>query len=218
SLRGTVDTPAPPVLELDEADIAAYGAGSIADLIQALAPATGGGSGRGGGFPVILVNGVRISSFRELQSYPPEAIEKTEVLAAEAAQQFGYGPDERVINIILKRSYASREIEAEYGQPWEGGYSTQEAEATYLQIAGPSRYNFNIGWQNQSLLTEAERGVVQSTGVPTFASDPDQALYRSLIADTAGLEANANFTTRLGGRTSLSLNAAFERNDSLRFQ
>lgn len=218
SLRGTVDTPAPPVLELDEADIAAYGAGSIADLIQALAPATGGGSGRGGGFPVILVNGVRISSFRELRSYPPEAIEKTEVLAAEAAQQFGYGPDERVINIILKRSYSSREIEAEYGQPWEGGYSTQQAEATYLQIAGPGRYNFNIQWENQSPLTEAERGVIQSTGVPTFATDPDQAAYRSLIADTAGIEATGNFTTSLGGRTSLSLNANFQRNDSLRLQ
>lgn len=218
TVRGTVDTPSPPVLELNEADIAAYGAGSISELIQALAPATGGGSGRGGGFPVILVNGVRISSFRELQSYPPEAIEKTEVLAAETAQQFGYGPDERVINIILKRSYASREIEAEFGQPWEGGYSTQEAEATYLQISGPSRYNFNIDWQNQSLLTEAERGVIQSTGVPTFETDPDQAAFRSLIADTAGLSATGNFTTRLGGRTSLSLNATFQRNDSLRYQ
>lgn len=217
-LRGTVETPAPPVLELNEADIAAYGAGSISELIQALSPATGGGSGRGGGFPVILVNGVRISSFRELQSYPPEAIEKVEVLAAETAQQFGYGPDERVVNIILKRNYASREVEAEYGQPWDGGYSTQEVEATYLQIAGTSRMNFNLGWENQSLLTEAERGVIQSTSAPVLATDPDQALYRSLIADTAGLEANGNFTTRLGNRTSLSLNAAFERNDSLRFQ
>ena len=44
NLRGTVDTPSPPVLELNEADIAAYGAGSIAELIQALAPATGGGA------------------------------------------------------------------------------------------------------------------------------------------------------------------------------
>jgi iron complex outermembrane receptor protein len=217
SLRGTVDAPQPPVLELNEADIAAYGAGSISDLIQALAPATGGGSGRGAGAPVILVNGVRISSFRELRSYPPESIEKVEVLAAETAQQFGYRPDERVVNIILKRSYASREIEVEYGQPWEGGYSTQEAEATYLQIAGGSRYNFNLGWENRSLLTEAERGVSQSSP-PTFATDPDPSLYRSLVADTAGLEANANFTTRLGTRTSLSLNAAFERDDSLRYQ
>jgi iron complex outermembrane receptor protein len=217
SLRGTVDAPQPPVLELNEADIAAYGAGSISELIQALSPATGGGSGRGGGFPVILVNGVRISSFRELQSYPPESIDKVEVLAAETAQQFGYGPDERVVNIILKRAYASREIELEYGQPWDGGYSTQQAEATYLQIAGQSRYNFELGWENQSLLTEAERGVIQSSP-PAFATDPDPALYRSLIADTAGLEANGNFTTKLGARTSLSVNAAFERNDSLRLQ
>jgi len=216
-LRGRVDTPAPPVLELSEADIAAYGAGSISDLIQALSPATGGGSGRGGGFPVILVNGVRISSFRELQSYPPEAIERAEVLAAESAQQFGYGPDERVINIVLKRNFASREIEAEYGQPWDGGYSTKEAEATYLQITGPSRLNFNIEWNDQSLLTEAERGIIQSTP-RSLASDPDPALYRSLISDNAGVEATGNFTTRLGGRTSLSVNAAFERNDSLRYQ
>lgn len=217
SLRGTVDTPAPPVLELSEADIAAYGAGSISDLIQALSPATGGGSGRGGGFPVILVNGVRISSFRELRSYPPEAIEKAEVLAPESAQQFGYGPDERVINIILKRNYASREVEAEYGQPWDGGYSTKEAEATYLQIAGASRLNFNLEWNDQSLLTEAERGVSQS-GAPTFPNDPDPALYRSLVSDTAGIEATGNFTTRLGGRTSLSVNATFQRDDSLRYQ
>jgi hypothetical protein len=217
-LLGTVDSPQPPVLELNEADIAAYGAGSISELIQALTPATGGGSGRGGGFPVILVNGVRISSFRELRSYPPEAIEKVEVLAAETAQQFGYGPDERVVNIILKPSYASREVEVQYGQPWEGGYSTKEAEATYLRIAGNSRLNFNLGWEDQSLLTEAERGVIQSSPPPTFATDPDPALYRSLVADTAKLEATGNFTTRFGARTSLSINSTFERNDSLRYQ
>ena len=205
------------VFELNEADIAAYGAGSISELIQALSPATGGGSGRGGGFPVILVNGVRISSFRELRSYPPESIDKVEVLAAETAQQFGYGPDERVVNIILKRSYASREVEGTYGQPWDGGYSNKQAEATYLQIAGQSRINANVSWNDTSVLTEAERGVIQSV-MPVVAGDPDPAPFRSLIADSAGIEANGNFTTRLGQRTSLSLNAAFQRNDSLRFQ
>src|SRR5690606_808887 len=99
----------------------------------------------------------------------------------------------------------------------DGGYSTKEAEATYLQITGPSRLNFNIEWNDQSLLTEAERGIIQSTP-RSLASDPDPALYRSLISDNAGVEATGNFTTRLGGRTSLSVNAAFERNDSLRYQ
>src|SRR5688572_28923876 len=97
AVRGQVDAPQPPVLELSEEDIAAYGAGSLAELMQALAPQTGSAGGRGGGFPVMLVNGVRISSFRELQSYPPEAILKVEVFPEEVAQRYGYSPDQRVV-------------------------------------------------------------------------------------------------------------------------
>ena len=138
-MRGQIDAPQPPVLELNEQDIAAYGAGSIAELMQALAPQTGSAGGRGGGFPVMLVNGVRISSFRELRSYPPEAIQKVEVFPEEVAQRYGYSPDQRVVNIILKRNFSSREVEATYGQPWEGDYSTNEIEATYLRLIGAAR-------------------------------------------------------------------------------
>jgi iron complex outermembrane receptor protein len=218
AVRGTLDVPQPPVLELSEADIAAYGAGSLAELMQALAPQTGSSGGRGGGFPVMLVNGVRISSFREIRSYPPEAILKVEVFPEEVAQRYGYSPDQRVVNIILKRNYSSREVEVEYGQPWDGGYSQKEIEATYLQLLGNARLNFNLGWEDTSLLTEAERGIIQSSP-PTYPTDPDPAEYRSLISDAAGIEGTANFTTRLGeGGSSLSLNATFERADSLSYQ
>lgn len=218
AVRGSLDVPQPPVLELNEEDIAAYGAGSLADLMQALAPQTGSSGGRGGGFPVMLVNGVRISSFREIRSYPPEAILKVEVFPEEVAQRYGYSPDQRVVNIILKRNYSSRELELEYGQPWEGGYSQKEIEGTYLQLIGEARLNFNLEWNDTSLLTEAERGIIQSNP-PTYPTDPDPAEYRSLISDGAGLEGTANFTTRLGeGGSSLSLNATFERSDSLRYQ
>ena len=217
-LIGQVEAPQPALLELSEADIAAYGASSIADLIQALGPQVTSARGRGGGFPVILVNGVRIGSFRELRSYPPEAIEKFEVFPEEVALRYGYSADQRVINVILKRSYASFEIEGEYGQPFDGGYSTQDLEATYLRIAGDSRLNVNLGWNNSSTLTEAERGVIQSGGVPDLATDPDPALYRSLVADSAGLEATLNWTTKLGADHSLALNTTFERDDTLRLQ
>ena len=70
-MRGEVDTPHPPVAELNEADIAAYGAGSIAELMEALGSLTGGGSGRGSGSPIFLVNGRRISNFLEIASFPP---------------------------------------------------------------------------------------------------------------------------------------------------
>jgi len=216
-LVGQVEAVQPPILELSQADIAAYGSGSIAELIAALGPQVQSGRGRGGGQPVILVNGVRISSFRELRSYPPEAIEKFEVFPEEVALQYGYSADQRVVNVILKRNFTSRELEAEYGQPWAGGFSTQELEGTYLAISGPSRLNANIGWTNSSVLTEAERGVIQSSP-PTYASDPDPALYRSLVADTASLEGTLNWSTRLGSAHSLSLNATYERDDSLRLQ
>ncbi|WP_340586806.1 hypothetical protein [Erythrobacter alti] len=220
-IRGQIDAPQPPILELDQEDIAAYGAGSIAELIEALGPQVSSGRGRGGsGAPVILVNGVRISSFRELRSYPPEAIERTEVFSEEVAQRFGYSPDQRVVNIILKNNYSSQRIELEYGQPFDGGFSQQEVQGTYLRIDGSSRFNVNLEWDNTSLLTEGERGVIQSdTGEAMVAGDPDPADYRSLVADSAGLEATVNWTTALGDSgNSISANATYERDDSLRLQ
>lgn len=217
-LLGQVDSPQPPILELDAEEIAAYGSGSIAELLEALSPQTGSARGRGGGGPALLVNGVRISSFREMRNYPPEAIEKIEVFSEEVAQRYGFSPDQRVINIILKENFASRTVEVEYGQPAAGGFSTQEANATYLLINGPSRLNFNVEWDNRSLLTEAERGIEQ-TFPSDVAGDPDPAEYRSLVSDTASFGLSGNWTTRIDEvGNSLSLNAAYSRDDSLGLQ
>ena len=50
-IKGEVETPIPPIVTLSEADIAAYGAGSLRELLAALAPQTGTGRGRGDGAP-----------------------------------------------------------------------------------------------------------------------------------------------------------------------
>ncbi|WP_052761710.1 hypothetical protein [Aurantiacibacter luteus] len=220
ALRGRVDAVQPPVLELDAEDIAAYGAGSIAELLEALGPQISSGRGRGGGGgPIILVNGVRISSFRELRSYPPEAIERTEVFTEEVAQQYGYSPDQRVVNIVLKSNFSSREIELEYGQPFDGGFSTQQVEGTYLRLAGQSRLNLNLEWQNSSPLTEGDRDILQADSqAPRIPGDPDPADFRTLVADTASLEGTVAWNTTLGAGTSLGLNASASRNDGLRLQ
>ncbi|MFD2579066.1 hypothetical protein ACFSTD_11545 [Novosphingobium colocasiae] len=63
SLKGEVDVPQKAVQTFDEEDIAAYGVSSIGELIDAIAPQTGSGRGRGNGRPVILLSGQRISSF-----------------------------------------------------------------------------------------------------------------------------------------------------------
>jgi hypothetical protein len=217
SLRGAVVTPQPPVVELNEQDIASYGASSLADLVSALSTETGSGRGRGGGRPVMLVNGMRVSSFREVFSYPTEAIQRVQVLPEEVAQRYGFPPDQRVINFILKDKYSSRTVEAQYGQPFIGGTSSEGIEGTYLNILGKNRLNFDLKLNHTTPLTEAERGVIQTT-VPTFASDPDTAAYRTLVAKSSDYQLTGNWTHGLGNSgSSLSLNGTAQRSDNLSF-
>lgn len=211
-VRGQVETTSPPIVELTSEDVAAYGASSIADLVAQLAPQVGSGRGRGGQ-PVFLVNGQRITNFRELGRYPPESIKKVEVLPEEVALKFGYPADQRVINFILQDNFASREIEAEYGQPTSGGYSAQEVEASLLTINGSKRLNASAGYERRTPLTEAERGIVQATGaVAPGALDP--ADFRTLVARSATLTGNVTRTDALGdtpGSGNYTLNAQVVR-------
>ena len=212
---GGVEAPQQPVLSLDEADIASYGAGSLAELVEALGPAATSARGRGGGRPMVLVNGQRISGFRELRSYPPEALRRVEVLPEEVAQRYGFSPDQRVINFILKDNFSSREIELAYGQPTRGGYHTTEAELTYLRIDGPDRLNLGLEFNNATPLLQEDRGVIQRDA-PDVAGDPDPAAFRSLVNDTASMAFNGTWTRGLGASGgSLAINASAQRDDSL---
>ncbi|GMN02665.1 hypothetical protein [Erythrobacter sp. MTPC3] len=216
-LRGQLDVETAPLLELNEEDIAAEGVASIADLVTQVTNQTGSARGRGdGGRPIILVNGIRVGSFRELRSYPPEALARVEVFPEEVAQRFGFSPDRRVINLILKENYASREIELEFEGPDRGGYWVNEQEFGYLKIADGGRFNINLEANDTSLLTEAERDIIQTDGsVSGIATDPDPALARSLVSDARQLEANISWAKAyLESGTSVSANLNYTRNDS----
>ena len=219
-LLNRVDTEQPTVLELDEAEIAAYGANTIQDLVEVLGSQISSNRGRGGGGQVFLVNGRRISSFRELRSYPSEAIERFEVFTEETALEYGYSADQRVVNIILKKDFSSLTGEVEYSQPWDGGFSSQEVELGYLRLGDPDRLNIGLEGDRSTLLTEAERGIIQpDTNIPTFGFDPDPAAFRSLRGESTGFGINGNWTTPIGDAgTSLSLNATYEYDESTGLQ
>src|SRR3546814_6740550 len=72
------------------------------DVCSSDLPQTRSGRGRGGGRPVILVNGRRISGFGAVRNIPPEAIAKVEIFPEEVALQYGYSATERVVNFVLK--------------------------------------------------------------------------------------------------------------------
>jgi hypothetical protein len=220
-LRGQLDVEQAPILELGEQEIAAEGVGSIADLVTQVTARTGSSRGRGGGGrPVILVNGIRPGSFRELFQYPPEALAKVEVFPEEVAQRFGFSPDRRVINLILKDNYRNAEVELEFEGPSRGGNYTREQELGFLQITNGARINANFTAQDTSFLTEDERDIIQTPGsVSDVAGDPDQAAFRSLISDSRSLEGNISWAKAfLESGTAVSANANYVRRDARALQ
>ena len=216
-LRGQLDVEQAPLLQLNEDDIAAEGVTSIADLITQITNQSGSARGRGGeGRPVILINGIRIGSFREFSNYPPEALERVEVFPEEVAQRFGFPPDRRVINLILKSDYRNAEVELEFEAPDRGGYWRNEQEVGFLQIADGARINVNLEASDTSLLTESERDIIQTSGsISDVAGDPDQAAYRSLVADSRTLEGNVSWAKAfIDSGVSVSANANYARSDT----
>src|SRR5207342_2975368 len=109
-LKGQVDTIEAPVATLVEEDIQATGAGSVSELLTRISPQTGSGRGRGGGQPVVLVKGQRVANFRELRNLPPESIRRVEILPETVALKYGFPPDTRVVNLILKPKFRSTSI------------------------------------------------------------------------------------------------------------
>ena len=219
-LRGQLNVEQAPILELGEQEIAAEGVASISDLVTQITAQTGSSRGRGGGRPVILVNGIRPGSFRELFQYPPEALAKVEVFPEEVAQRFGFPPDRRVINLILKENYRNAEVELEFEGPSRGGNYTREQELGFLQIANGARINANFTAQDTSFLTEDERDIIQTPGsVSDVAGDPDQAPFRSLISDSRTLEANVSWAKAfLESGTAVSGNLSYDRRDARALQ
>jgi len=217
-IQGQLDVPNQPIATFDEDDIAAYGVDSIGDLIDAISPQTGSGRGRGTGTPVILVNGQRITSFREMRNIPPEAIRKLEVLPEEVALRFGYSANQRVVNLILKDRFSATTVAGEYNRPTRGGADNYELESGVVKIAGPRRYNFNAKYTDTSMLTEDERNVKQAEGTqPTVAGDPDPARYRSLVSADSELVLNGTLTQNLGEQGlggSITANGSFTHGET----
>ena len=209
-LAGQLDTDIKAEAELDEAAIASYGVSNVSELLDALAPQTRSGRGRGGGRPIILVNGRRIGGFGEVRNLPPEAIAKVEVFPEEVALQYGYSADERVVNLVLKPNFRQVSVEAEGGIPTQGGRFQGEIEPSFLAITDNGRVNINAGWESKSMLLESERNLDYD--------DPAQAAEapaRSLLGASDEYRIDATVQRSLNKTTDASVNVRFDQTDSL---
>ncbi|MGF1550006.1 MAG: TonB-dependent receptor [Sphingomonadaceae bacterium] len=207
-LRGAVVGDIPPEESLDREDVAATGASDIGELLDALAPRTQSARGRGGGRPIVLLNGRRISSFRELRDLPAEAVERVDILPEEVALKYGYAADRRVVNIVLVENFRSFSSEADHGFATGGGRSGQEAGLGFLHIAGGGRTSVQIEYEQQSLLLESERDIERPGDGGEIA--PDQRPFRSLLPESQRFEASATVNRTIFGDIDATLTASFD--------
>ncbi|WP_374137880.1 TonB-dependent receptor [Sphingomonas sp.] len=186
----------PPDQQLSPADIRSYGVSSVSDLLAELAPQTRSGRG-GGGAPVVLLNGRRISGFGEIRDLPTEAILRVDILPEEVALKYGFRADQRVINFVLRPRFRSVAIELESRFATAGGSAQPEASFDILKISRGNRVNFHAEYEERSALTEAERDI-------RFQPNLFAAAGNVVGAGGSGSEIDPLLSARAGSRVTVA--------------
>lgn len=198
-LPGSVIGDIPPQMQLDAGDVRALGISSVEDLLTELAPQLR--SGRGGS-PIVLLDGQRISSHREIRRFPAEAIARVDILSEEVALKYGYPPQQKVMNIVLRDRFRAFTGDLENRFATDGGANEVEAELNFLSIRNGARFNLDAEYTRTSRLLEADRGIRSATGEDTLRSlIPSQtqftvsSTYHKPLADWISASINGDFTT-----------------------
>jgi iron complex outermembrane recepter protein len=211
--RGSVVGDIPPENTLDARDVRATGASNINELLEALAPQIGSARGRGGEAPVLLLNGQRISGFRELRDIPTEAIQRVEILPEEVALKYGYGADQKVVNIVLRQRFRSTTAQIGAGAATEGGEASGNADLTRFLVQRNGRTTLNLHAEGNSMLTEAERNIILTETPPTGATIEQELAARSLVGERRDIRASGTFNRSLSTAVSGTLNTEFEHTE-----
>ncbi|TVV71661.1 TonB-dependent receptor [Sphingomonas solaris] len=189
---GSVIGTAVPEVTLSPGDIRSFGVSSLSDLIAELAPQTTSGQGRGGESPVVLLGGKRISGFGEIRDIPTEAIQRVEILPEEVALRYGYRPNQKVVNVVLRRRFRAVTAELEGAAPTEGGQFSPEIDTSFLRIADGRRMNLAMKYERSSALYESERDVVPQTPRQPFD------FTGNVTSATGGAPVDAGLSALLG--------------------
>lgn len=202
-----------PIVSYDSTQIQAFGATNIGELVTLLEAQTR--SARGGS-PVFLVNGRRISGFREIRGIPPEAIERFEILPEETALSYGYSANQRVVNIVLKADFRSLTTSLNVSRSDQGGRTTTQSENNILNIAGADRWSLDINGSSSNALYESERNIDRSGTTTPLDSvgDTDLNAYRTLLPRAAEASVAGTYKHDLNDKVGMTLSGSLEDSSS----
>lgn len=203
TLPGSVAGDITPELTISPREIRAYGAANVTELLEALAPQLSSAQG-GGGRPVTLINGGRVSGFAEIRDLPTEAIARVELLPEEVSLKYGYPSDQKVVNIVLRQRFRAWLAEATATTPTQGGGGeTVGAHAGLLRIRQGQRLMLDAKANQTSSILESDRDVAGGEGA-----------FRSLQPKSSDVTLNAVFARPFDNGVSASINGSFEATDS----
>ena len=194
-----------PEFQLSAQEIRALGVGSVAELLTALGPQLGSNRGRGGGRPIVLINGVRASGFAEIRDIPTEAILRTDILPEEVALKYGYRADQRVINFVLRPRFRAFTAETGARGTTDGGREGLDLGGNWLRIQQDGRLQFDLKARREEGLLESERRIVGVDGTPNA-----DAAFRSLAPTIDQVTANAVLAKPFAEGSSFTINASFD--------
>ena len=191
--RGKTEGPVQPDLTLGAEEIEATGATTVEDLVTLLeAEITTGDPDAPP--PVYLANGRRISGFQEISGLPSQAIERMDVLPAAAALAYGYRPNQRVVNFVLRKRFRSVAAEGQVTGATAGGRTTERFDGDVFRLAGEERTTLGLDWRQDSTLFEAERDIVRAPS----ATSP-YGLVGNVAATSFGSEIDPALSSLAGG-------------------
>ena len=164
--RGAVVGDIKPELQLSPADIRARGVSNVSELIADLAPQLR--SGAGGGQPIVLLEGKRISGFREVASLPSEAIARVDILPEEVALKYGYPSGQKVVNIVLRQRFKAFTVELSDRFATSGGGNQTLGKFDFLRIQRGGRFTVNLEREAVDRILESQRGINDAVGSGQF--------------------------------------------------
>jgi iron complex outermembrane receptor protein len=201
--RGAVLGNARPEAQLNAADVRALGITSVSDLLSELGPELRSASGRP---PVTLLEGHRIASFREIARIPAEAIARVDILPEEVGLRYGYGADQKVMNIVLRQRFRAFNGEVDTRIPTAGDGASIEVEGGVFLIGRGERVNIGAEHTSVDSILETDREL-----------DRPESIARTLRPAQETLTIDASYSRDINERTKATLSGQLgtDRRDSL---
>jgi hypothetical protein len=199
--RGSAIGDIPPVNVLHSRDVRATGATSFDELLEAIAPQIGAARQSGAARPLVLLNGRRVSSYRELRDIPIEAVSRVDILPEEVALKYGYPPESKVVNVVLQNHFGESVAQAAVNTAAQEGFSGGSGDFTRILLTPTQRTTLNLHAGTDDILRGSQRSLVQQqyeasgTGATGLLIPPEVGIHGTATISRAlpgGVDATFN--------------------------